>query len=241
MLTHRHLLAGASLIVLLCGVGCARDAGTAADASDTSTSTSSDAIVGARAGAEALAAEVEACKSAFEACAAAEGADVASCKTDLAECLPDRPGPDAKGPPRCGEGPHGGMGDPGERPACGGAPIGPPPREGQAPPEGAGGAPPGPPPEGAAGGAPMGPPPGGACTPPKFADSDAMKSCEESKRACLESTGDPKACADSFKSCAHDALAAGFAALCDEKLAECAADSTAKGCAKITEACSHSL
>ena len=68
-----------------------------------------------------------------------------------------------------------------------------------------------------------------------------MKACHTAKESCLDGAGDPQTCAESFKSCAHDALAAGFTALCDEKLAACGADASAPGCAKITELCSHGL
>ena len=67
-----------------------------------------------------------------------------------------------------------------------------------------------------------------------------MKACHAAKETCLDGATDPQACADTFKSCAHDALSAGFIALCDDKLAECGTGGAA-GCDKITEACSHGL
>lgn len=87
----------------------------------------------------------------------------------------------------------------------------------------------------------MCPPPSDGCTPPAFADDDGMKQCHEAKKAALDGDAEPKGCVDTFKSCAHDAMAKSFAALCEEKLAACAATPAAPGCAKITELCSHGL
>jgi len=73
-----------------------------------------------------------------------------------------------------------------------------------------------------------------------FADLDALQACRDLREQCAMSA-DPSTCKDDVRACVQPILEQAFAAMCEEKLAMCAADGAPeRPCAHIAARCGAS-